>query len=55
MAEFAWPDGATPSNAIWEGSGAEVLVSEGLERMSVGIGESGVSRGAAGRIDVVPF
>ena len=48
MAVLAWPDGATPSNAVGAGSGAEVLVSEGAERVSVGIGESGVSRGAAG-------
>lgn len=29
MAELAWPDGATASNAVGEGSGAEMLVSEG--------------------------
>jgi hypothetical protein len=29
MAELAWPDGATPSIVVEEGSGAEVLVSEG--------------------------
>ncbi len=28
MAELAWPDGVTASNAIEEGSGAEMLVSE---------------------------
>ena len=29
MAELAWPDEASPSNTVGEGSGAEVLVSEG--------------------------
>jgi hypothetical protein len=47
MAELAWPDLATASNAVGEGSGAEMLVSEGAERVSVGIGESGVSSGLA--------
>jgi len=57
MAELAWPDGATPSIAVWEGSGAEMLVSEGGGECRSGLVRAVFLEGRPGcwRIDVVPF